>query len=536
MNQIPRKSLYTLLLIYFLSNAFLLVNNGIYWDDWTLTNMSLDQLKAQFLDNGGYYIGLAHLHWFLNTFFSYPPVVYRFLVFFSGMGTAIFFYRSLLSLRVGEDNIFPFYAACIWAAIPFNLAKVSMICVTYNIALFFFAIALYLFIDSLQNQRRLSVIVSCILFLCSFTTNSLVLLYSIIIPIYFYVKRDFSFTQIRNMFRTIPHYLVLPFIFAACKATFYHPSSSGLHDEVGYYTITLSKLLEIPTNFIYTFIESNLGLINVFYDTVFQSVILLVSFLILAFLLSRKLKGYQPVAAGRNIVFIGIALFTLAVLAYLLIGKVPHYNNFDSRHQLLLGFGVAFILYWTITNFTQNNSQPLLFGIAIAALITTSMGGQINLLRDWMKQESIKTNFETVSLDTLNGPIVLVEDHTIPYNYDQVSYEFYVWNGMYKATGKSTNKSFIAIERLREPNVPYCEQAFHYFNKKHLIDIEYLNLKDFHPAMECSTMKVDKGVKKLVSIPEVLKLVALYYSNREDFHNRIGGYTAVSFSTTAPEL
>ena len=82
--------LVSLFVLYFLAFGFMLINAGVWWDDWCLYNMSAEGIKEPFIGNGGFYI--APIHIFLQNISNNPPLLYHFLAFFLYFFTSVFLY------------------------------------------------------------------------------------------------------------------------------------------------------------------------------------------------------------------------------------------------------------------------------------------------------------------------------------------------------------------------------------------------------------------------------------------------------------
>ena len=86
-----KKSILLLFVIYFATNFFLLINDGIYWDDWVLYNQNAEDIKLIFYENSGYAGNITssiHL-----TLLNIGVLSYRAL-------TVILFFSSLIILAL----------------------------------------------------------------------------------------------------------------------------------------------------------------------------------------------------------------------------------------------------------------------------------------------------------------------------------------------------------------------------------------------------------------------------------------------------
>ncbi len=310
------------------------------------------------------------------------------------------------------------------------------------------------------------------------------------------------------------------------------PSTNGLHSSSDYYNITPDKLFALPTIFLTTVIESFLGGLSLFYNAIEHSIIILVFFGISLLLFHRLFKKniltFKTAFTNYGLLFWGIILFLFGIAAYILIGKTPAFLSFDTRHQLLIGFGVAFIAYYLLIKIIAPYYQRPIFIILISMGITVNTNSQVVLLRDWMKQESLLAHLRSFPPAAL-CKTVIVEDGTISYNQDKIHYDFYVWSGLYRNVWGETGKGFVDTDKLKGLTFSKCDQAKDYFEvKRKISDVGYFNLRGFHPSDSCSFLRVDQTERRLSEIPAIFKLIGLYYFNRNTFKNTIADYTHVS--------
>ena len=120
----PIKPLVKHIILYSLVHMGLLLSTGIFWDDWSIINVSEETLKDQFINNGvllGYYF--HYPFWLLKS-----PWLYHAMTFVM-YGVAYVFIGKIL-----QSNIFNWKPSNAWAMVylldvlPFNESKITAIC------------------------------------------------------------------------------------------------------------------------------------------------------------------------------------------------------------------------------------------------------------------------------------------------------------------------------------------------------------------------------------------------------------------------
>ena len=93
----------------------------------------------------------------------------------------------------------------------------------------------------------------------------------------------------------------------------------------------------------------------------------------------------------------GLFAFLAAIFPYIVVGKLPSLDDWESRFQLLLPLGFSFILYFGIQiianllNFKEI-IKSFLFLILILSFIVFQIKEQVIYNMDWYYQKSIIEN------------------------------------------------------------------------------------------------------------------------------------------------
>jgi hypothetical protein len=127
-----------------------------------------------------------------------------------------------------------------------------------------------------------------------------------------------------------------------------------------------------------------------------------------------------------TIAAVGAGMIGLAVLPYLLVGKVPLFEAWDSRHQLLLPFGIAVLLTAAMGVLPRPGGlvPRIAAGAVVAAFALTSLGSTLGLIADWHKQQQLTELLAQEDAVAASGTVVFV-DEARDLNYDGRELSFY---------------------------------------------------------------------------------------------------------------
>ena len=354
-------------IVYFCTNMLMLFNNGVFWDDWTLYNMDTEGITELFKGNGLWNSGIGYIHIALQKL-PYPSLIYRSITFILGLFSAILFFTILKRTKIvsdfGTTAITLFYIV-----LPFNAAKINMICLPYTICLAAFISALYFFILFLENRKIIYRLISLFLFFYSFTTNSLLMFYGIIPLILMYkeIPRTLNIF-IKKVFHNFD-FIVLPIVFWIFKTVYLVPSGEYLYQ--GYNTFNTWRLISYPKRLWSSFYNSLFGI----FDEVTQNASFFLFIILIIIILLSKLKypntknfNFPKINIHKHRHLIYIIIFILGATPYILVGKPPSFEGYSTRHQLLIAFSLSFIFYDLIITTFKNKYQFIIFLFTIISL------------------------------------------------------------------------------------------------------------------------------------------------------------------------
>ncbi len=161
---------------YFLAFGITLVNAGLFWDEWVFYKARPETILNATKEMGGIWFGYFHI--FLDSFNSI--FLYR-LVIFSAFFISGLFLNSILKTIKQMDNVSRFFVVTFFMLFPVNFARISIATSHYALCYFIFFFAWFILSKYILKKRKFFRLLSLILFFISFSLNSLLVFYSIVI-------------------------------------------------------------------------------------------------------------------------------------------------------------------------------------------------------------------------------------------------------------------------------------------------------------------------------------------------------------------
>lgn len=144
--------------------------------------------------------------------------------------------------------------------------------------------------------------------------------------------------------------------------------------------------------------------------------------------------GDEPGRSVRDItplLAVGVATLVIAVLPYLVVGKIPTFAGWETRHQLLMPFGVAAIAVATVRAASLVLPRPVIRAVSViivAGMTVVSALVSLTLVADWNKQVQVTEALSGEPLVREAITVVFVDDAR-SFNYDSRTYDFYEYTG-----------------------------------------------------------------------------------------------------------
>jgi hypothetical protein len=329
-------------------HGLLIINDGIYWDDWLIQPL----LDSQ--DWGGLYkffkdIGLpfiAVIHWGA----SYTPdhvIATKLTTFISIIISALCIYRiSTLVCNLGK--IEGIVLSCIAIAYPAFQVYVAAIVMPYLVcyALFMVGTLIILMSDTKSVELSFRTRVSAALFFfLSFNLNSLLIFYCGFILLWWIFeirKKDCSIPCMLSFALRRIEFVLLPFAYWFVKEK-YFPRTSKYNSFIHSWTDTWGLLL--------AHVRSSLWDVGVQIWNEFSKGrrwwLLVVLFALIVFVMLRDNNNLKrsDILSGSYGLIAGIFLYICGIAAYISVGLYPDtLHGWETRHSLLVGLPIAVIL------------------------------------------------------------------------------------------------------------------------------------------------------------------------------------------------
>ncbi len=406
-NKILKSEKWILFVLYTMSHfglVFLL--NAKFWDDWTLWNTEIEVIRSQFKQNG--IILAGELHVFLRPF---SPWIYKILTFILWFFSGMLLYKIARNSSLIKNKQHAFYLSLLFLITPYFSARVSIINFPYLVCLFLFLLAW-----SISNKHKT---LSLILFFLSFNTQSLLMFYAL--PFVDNFHKFYNVNKFKGVLKWSINnslFIILPFVFFAIKNIYFPPN--GAYEDY-------NQIFSIKTLFY------NLPklMVDYCYLTINVLLFLIISIISWVFIKNREAES------NNNLYYLilGFISLFLGAFPYMIVGHIPTFDDWNSRHQLLLPIGLSLLLLG-VTGFLKLTFKFNLMLIVVPLFITLNIQSYVAYFDDWQKQKRIieKIKYEHPEIANIN--LLLIDDHTL--NAKNRQLRFYEWNGILKlANGHS---------------------------------------------------------------------------------------------------
>lgn len=393
--------------------GLLFISNSIYWDDWILFQGQPEVVIDTFIQQAAtlfYLEGYAHV-----ALLKIGPWIYKFSTFFLMLMTG-FFLNEILKKHSFFDADLRLFIVLLFLIFPFNAARVALIDFRYTVCYFCFFYAW-----CLMGKRKY---ISAALFFASFNTQSLLVFYALPVIELFFLGHCYKSTLLlRKFIYKNMMFLIIPFTYFYAKVKIF-PTSGIYFDYNKQYS--LSNLFSSPVEQFWNVFEFNLKpshWVAIFFLSV-----------VAAYLVRNPINGMLAKKTKKGLLIliaVGLFAFVLGAFPYWILGHVPTFNEWTSRHQLLLplGFSLAFV---GITLFLFPNSvAKWILALALGFSLWINVTNYVRLFVDWEKQKALIALIaknETIKKSRL----IVFEDSTKSLNALDREYRDYEWNGLVK--------------------------------------------------------------------------------------------------------
>jgi hypothetical protein len=357
------------ILIYSVCHGLLLfLSNAIYWDGWTLYNVDPKVIMEVAYSAGSPWVG--YLRAGINSL-STGFLLYRVIIFLSFLVSGLALNQVLMQMLF-IDRIKRIVIVSLFLVLPFNAARVTTITANYTISHVLFFIGLWLLTLYLKKPNLALRCTTLFFFFLSFSTNSFLVFYSLVIAFILYQNRPtMQLKKLISLGRKHFDFICLPLIFWGIKTIFFTPY--GVH--FGYNSIKLLKLIQtdfqqfVKSLFIITFppyleLLSVINSIKQFQTIIKQFIQDQFSIILPAYfnVLSAKYWGILVLGVGFFIALLALwnkckrkNLCTFSELIWFFAGILMLYIGHSESIQAPLFILLGCFLFISISSYRKNN-------------------------------------------------------------------------------------------------------------------------------------------------------------------------------------
>jgi len=359
-----------LLLTLMACHGLLLMNDGIYWDDWLsigyLKNGDWQSLSEQTSEMGLPLLG--YFQWTLKLLNIYTH--YKIIAFLLIYISSVLIYKTSLNLRILTATE-SFLIAVIFIAFPAYQVTVLFCTLNYLFCLSLFYLAAYIYVESLGKKSlgliRMLRVGAATIFFISFNLNSLlVYFYAFLMLMFFSQKSRDGGTWIKNLssfIRANWPIIILPIAYWVIRSIFTPPH--GLYANYHRLDVSAWQIFSLSISFIRVSVfgqffsaARDLG------DHVTVWLVLLIGVCVAYGYLIRNQRVKNRVRENwfndkHAISAFGFGLIALicAIFPYAAVGLSPESAGFGTRHNVLISLPVAILIISVFRIYSQSYGQ-----------------------------------------------------------------------------------------------------------------------------------------------------------------------------------
>lgn len=509
---VTRKETFLITLFYSMAFGFMLLNDGIFFDDWVLYNVDTSCIRSIASQVGlpwlsQYYVKMLSLN---------SMIVCRVVVFTSYLLAALLLYGVLQKIKE-ISNRERLLITLFFALFPVNFARITLITSQFTISYLLFFLGLFLLSQYFTRKETLMRISALLfLFLSFFSLPSLLVFYVIVILFIAYMESR-NIKTITGFLRFPLRYfdfLAVPFVFWVIKNVFFKPY--GLyagHNEVISANL-LSAICKLNGVFGTSFIaplQEAFQYINANYLTIILSALLLSVFAYKAYFAKQD----NSESNDFSFLLFGLLAFVLSVYGYLVVDKVPTSLEWYSRFQILVPLGASFIIVYLVRIFFNDKARALVYSTIIVLFICANSLGYLSYQKDWFKQLSLVENFKNSEI-VKNNSAFIFNDKTLILNARHRTYYFYEYTGLMKSAFNNERR-FGTVNRS-----DFDVAAERY------VRLGQYNCREFNMQKPQYEVIIDHGTY-LLGYANTIKLMFLKFIRPAEFREKIGNIVKLNY-------
>lgn len=413
---------------YVLSYGLMLLNRGVFWEDWLLYNHTPADNIGFFRDLGFFLAWPGYLFGLLNTT-GHMPEIARALTFLSFLVAAFALNAVLKTVKEMEapDRIAVSALAAVFPYFTFRLAIGTL---QYSLCSAFFFAGFWALAAYLDGRGRWLRPVSLLLFFAACTTRSFLMFYGMA-ALYLLYREGWD---LRRTLVKYPDFVALPVVVFLLNKYLFPPM--GEYATENYNAIGARRLLKSPFRVPKTFVENAVYAMRQAVPGLPWLAAAGVAGLRWRLHTGREKPGLSR--ADWAFLVLGALAFALGAIPYIAIKKNPLPGSID-RFQLLLPLGSALVTYYGFK--LLSGVRPYFFaGLFTAAFTMVNIGTCLDYQAFWYKKLAVMEGLKPLLAGKETA--FLVEDRTLDMHPIPFEFAFYEFAGFCRLLGGGQTRNF----------------------------------------------------------------------------------------------
>jgi len=496
---------YIYAILYTIANLFLLLNiDGLYWDDWAMYNQEPQTIAIFF---GMIHHGIkGEFYLVLSKFFNHI-YLFRIFIFIAYALIGYFTYYILFSTKIFSKNMSKLIAF-ISVIIPIAPVKFYLSIAPFVFPVLIFYFAFYLLARNYPFANKSIKIIILFLFLCSFSTNSILVFYALVLLYLYYIDNDYtiiiSLNKLIIFIKKHWDFILLPIFYFIYKSLFL--KTYGLYENYNHIHLNFNLIINLLSHSIKVM---TIDFMQYVLSNPLIDILAIAVALILALVLNVNFNITKKKIFYAFVFF--IIMFILATFPYLAVGKMPIIEGVNSRFALLLGISLSMftiflsllISYISFNDKYRNKIFIFIVSFFTILYISKNISQQYNFLVE---------NFYKASLIQQIKKSKVIKNHTTFLVKSYESNSFYEWNGVLKKAFGNTKR--FMVEDLRDIN---SYQQYRQYKQYNFAQWKF----DGHLFL----VNIKKAKK--INFKDFVNLLYLQLTNHQAFENKVNNYISI---------
>ncbi|OGS08954.1 MAG: hypothetical protein A2270_04615 [Elusimicrobia bacterium RIFOXYA12_FULL_51_18] len=493
-------------LAYTASYGLMLLNRGIYWEDWLIYNHTAADNIYFFRDLGFFMSWPGYLYGFVGQFAA-PALICRSVTFISFL-TAAFCLNGVLATIKELEREARLLIVLLFSVFPFFTFRIAIGTLHYTLCYGFFFAAFYLLAGYFYGGKLWRRLLAVVLFFAACTTRSFLVFY-ILVAAYIVYRDGGRLLRIPIKYFD---FFILPLVVFLLNKYFFPPL--GEYAAENYNAIDPLRALMAPLIMVKSFWVNVVCVLreSFFGHGAFFLLFILIAAVLRLLVLHGRVKN-EFTGNELKMFLVGILAFAAAAFPYIVIGKNPMPGSVD-RFQLLLPLGSSIMVYYGLKLLLGRLSRPIVI-LILLAFIAGNMRTAIAYQRFWYKKTALM-EYLKASEEIKNHSTFLVADRTVymhPIPYELAFYEF---AGFFRAIyGEQTRIAF------------YLPGDIDSITKIRAFGRERFNTRDYRPVPPQVRLIIEKGDGNL-DVGEMARLLRAEWLSPSTFKERVKNVVKVS--------